>query len=206
VTIPGQIAPPSDQEADPPPRGLRRSTLVVVAAIAAVIVSVTAWWMWTSHVTGSIAVRWADEPTCTGTSLRPDGHTIEARPGMSCTITVTVRNDGPVAVHLDNALLPFFGPDGGAVVRAGSIDGVRPEGIGSEIDATMALDHKLASGESWTFRTRAVFRDDGCTAAGTMTIDGWPTVRAEYLGRSVDVSADRRFTLHASRQNPGCTR
>lgn len=184
----------------------RRGLLLAVAALTAVVGLGATWWMWTSHFTGGVEVAWADEPTCTGTSLTQDGHTIEARRGMSCVITVTVRNDGPVEVHLERAVLPYVGPDGGSVVRAAApVDGLRPEGDAlTDIDATLPLKRELGSGESWTFRTRIVFRDDGWTAAGKLWIDGWPTVRAEYLGRAFDVHADRRLEIHRRRQNPGC--
>lgn len=206
MTISGPATSPTDGADIEAAVRDRRGPLVAIAVVVTLLVAVVAWWTWTSHVTGSVEVAWDGEPTCTGTNLRPDGHTIEARQGMSCVISVTVRNDGPVAVHLDRAVLPFMGPHGGSVLKGAVIDDreLVPSADG-RVDAAIVLDHELGSGESWTFRTRIVFRAHGCTAGGRMWFPAWPVVQAEYLGRDRDVGADRKLAAHRWKQNPGCS-
>ncbi len=181
----------------------RRRRAIALGLVAAAVVGLVSWRLWTSHALGSVQVAWSGEPVCEGTSLRRDGHTIEARPDMSCVITVTVRNDGPVSVHLRRAVLPFAGPEGGPVIEAAEIDDRRPA-ADDGIDAAVTLDRDLDPGETWTFRTRVVFRDDGCTDGGTFTAHAWPTVEVSHLGRQDDVVSKRNLSIHRARQNSGC--
>ena len=172
--------------------------------VLAIVVSVVVWWAWGSYAMGGVEVTTDESPVCTGTTLRPDNRTIEAKPGMSCVYTVTVRNDGPVGIHLDSTVLTILGKGGGAVIMAAAIDGRKPGEGAHDVDAEIALDHEVESGEAWSFRLRVVYRPDGCTSAGWMTIYDLPTVHLSYLGRDAEASGDTPLLLHNKRQNPGC--
>lgn len=164
------------------------------------------WVLWTSRAMSAVEVGWRGEPDCSGATLERDGHTIKAQDGMSCVITVEVRNTGGRTVHLDRAVLPFLGPGGGAVVRAGEIDGrdPAPAVAANDIDARIDLDHDLEGGETWTFRTLVVFRKNGCTSAGTGSFYGWPVVEIATLGRHGTATSSQELTYSRERQNPGC--
>lgn len=182
-------------------RSDRRLVMLLGLLVAVVVLPVLAWWGWTKYVAVGLDVTWADEPTCTGTKLAGDGHAIVTDPAMSCVISVTVTNTSPVSVTVDHAVLPLLGPGGGAV-----IDTVGDESQMYDVDATLPLGHELGSDESYTFDVRIEFRKDGCTSAGRMGVDGWPTVWVSYLGRDLQVSATEQLAIVSRRQNPGCPR
>lgn len=127
----------------------------------------------------------AGSPTCTGTDVSGRSGAIELRPGMTCTVPVTVRNPGPLVVHLDEAVLPFMGPAGGAAVQVRSWQGRVPEGAAT--DAVFDLDRRLEPGDTWETEVQLRFRPDGCTARGTHS-SYLLEVRANAWGRSVRVA------------------
>lgn len=185
---------------------MRRPVVWCVAVAALVAVGIGSWFAWTSMVASSLEVAWQGEPVCSGTDLARDAHTIRAEAEMSCVITVEVRNAGRQDVHLDTAVLPYLGPDGGSVLEAAEIDGRQPTADGRDtVDARVELGHDLGAGDTWTFRTLVVFRDDGCTDAGTGHFDGWPAVRFEALGRDGSAAAPDELAYTRRSQNPGCT-
>ena len=200
----------SEPPTQPEGRGLlsdpgdRRLFVALVALVLAVVVAGVGWWAWTSYVLSGVQVTMDEDPACTGTTLRPDNRTIEAKPGMSCVYTVTVRNGGPVAVHLDTSVLPVLGKGGGPVVMAAAIDGREPAEGPNDVDAEIVLDHDLGAGDSWSFRLRVVYRPDGCTSAGRGSVDGWPTLHVDYLGNDEQVQGNVEFAVHNKRQNPDC--
>jgi hypothetical protein len=75
----------------------------------------------------------------------------------------------------------------------------------NDVDAGIDLDHDLGGGQTWTFRTLVVFRDDGCTSAGTGSFYGWPAVEVSSLGRHGTATSSRELTYSRERQNPGCS-
>jgi hypothetical protein len=162
--------------------------------------------MWTSVAIGGVTVTSTAAPTCTGTTLGKNGHTMEVSRDMSCMIAVTVRNDGRATILLDNAVLPYLGPGGGPAVKAAGVDGREPvRAPGSMgIDAAVPLAHALGPGDTWTFRTRVIYRPHGCTDAGTFGVADWPGVEVSYLGRARLIHGDRYFAIHTEKQNPGC--
>jgi hypothetical protein len=190
----GWLSDPSD----------RRRFIALFGFVLAVVVAGGGWWAWTSYVLSGVQVTMDEAPVCTGTKLRPDGRTIEAQPGMSCVYTVTVRNGGPVAVHLDRSVLPVLGKGGGPVVMAAAVDGREPAEGPNDVDAEIVLDHDLGAGEAWSFRLRVVYRPDGCTSAGRGWVDGWPTLNVDYLGNDEQVQGNFEFAVHNKRQNPDC--
>jgi hypothetical protein len=184
----------------------RRLIIALVALVLALVVSITGWRAWTAHALGGVEVNLVSGANCAGTKLRPDGRTIVAQPGMSCVYKVSVRNSGPVTIHIDRAVLPLLGTEGGATVMAAAVDGYEPAEGEANVDAEIVLDRDLDSGDSVTFRVRVVFRPDGCMAAGSrMWVDDWPTVEADYLGRDVASKGNTQFSVYSERQNPGCT-
>lgn len=184
----------------------RRGLLLAGALVVAAALGLASWWTWTSVAIGGITVTSTDEPSCTGTTLGKNGQTIEVNRAMSCVIAVTVRNDGPATLRLDNAELPYLGPRGGPAVRAVEVDGREPESAPGSlgIDAAVPLAHALGPGESWTFRTRITYRPRGCTAPGSFTVSDWPGVQVSYLGRAGVIHGDRDFVIRTRKQNPGC--
>jgi hypothetical protein len=183
----------------------RRPVLALVGLVVVALVAAGGWWGWTSYAVSGLEVAWDGAPSCTGTKPARDGHAFEVSEEMRCDITVTVRNTGPVSLRLDRATLPFVGPDGGSVLEAVPVDGRAPtRAAESAIDAVVPLDHTLGSGESWSFRVRIAFRDDGCTDAGRLSFHDWPAITASSLGRDLDVVASESLVAVSERQNPGC--
>ena len=180
--------------------------MVLLAAVLVVGLGSGVWVWGSSRAISDVEVAWRGEPACTGTGLEKDHHTIRAQQGMACVITVEVHNTGRWGVHLDRAVLPYLGPGGGGVVRAGEIDGraPRPASTADDVDARIELDHHLDAGETWTFRTLVVFRADGCTDAGTGTFYGWPALVVRSWGRDGTVASPHDLVFSRERQNPGC--
>ncbi|WP_296604599.1 hypothetical protein [Nocardioides sp.] len=187
----------------------RRAAPAVMVLVAAVLVVGlgSGVWVWgSSRAISDVEVAWRGAPECTGTRLEKDHHTIRAQPGMACVITVEVHNTGRRGVQLDSAVLPYLGPGGGAVVRAGEIDGRTPiaASVADDIDARVELDHHLDAGETWTLRTLVVFRADGCTDAGAVTFYEWPALVVRSWGRDGTVASPQDLVVSRERQNPGC--
>ncbi len=188
-------------------RARARRPRVVVAAVALICVAgaFVCWRVWSSRAVAGVHVTWDGDPVCHGTELRPRSRAIEWTPEMSCVITVAVRNDGPATVRITDIVLPFVGPGGGAVVVAAPVAGFTPAtGPHHDIDASLALDHRVEPGTTWTFPTRLVFRSDGCTDAGTFGVPHWPRVTVSARGRGVEIPSEQRLTIHSRHQNPGC--
>jgi hypothetical protein len=203
----GAASPPQDPRS-PRRAGTRTGRYGLLALLAAVIVTVaavSAWNRWTGRVLDSVTVAWQGEPRCAGARLLRDGHTIEAVRGMSCVVTLAVHNGSNRTVHLDRAIEPFLGRDGGPVIKAAELGRQRlahPGDLG--VDAVLPLDHDLRAGETWRFRVGIVWRPDGCTDGGTMFIHEWPEVRLDFHGRHATAHGDHTLTIHRHRQNPGC--
>lgn len=208
-TAQGEINAPSGAPSAPVGTRPRRRRLVIAVVLGlAVLVAFggyEAWRAWSARAVEGVHVRWVDEPICTGTSLRPQSRAIEWARDMSCVITVAVHNEGPAAVRVTSAVLPYLGPGGGPVVQTGPIDGRTPgSDPADDLHATLDLGHRIEPGATWTFRTRVVFRPDGCAGQGTLSLHHWPAVNVVARGREALVPSDRSLTVHSSRQNPGC--
>jgi hypothetical protein len=196
---------PTPRHRLPGSRGQRVLALVLVTAVVAVVAAVSAWSRWTSRVLDSVSVAWVGQPQCVGARLLRDGHTIEAVKGMSCVVELAVHNGSGRTVHLDRAIEPFLGRDGGAVIMSPGrgARGLRPADTRG-VDAALHLDRDLRADETWSFRVGIVWRPDGCTDGGTMFIHQWPDVRVDFLGKHATAHGDRPLTIHRHRQNPGC--
>lgn len=163
------------------------------------------WRAWTTQAIRGVTVGWAGEPTCTGTTLRPNGHAIEWTRDMSCQVQVIVRNHGPATVHVTGAVLAFLGPESGLMVQAAHADDqVFGPAQRHDLDATLVLDQTIESGGSWSFPVRMVYRPNGCDAAGTLKVFHWPSVAVDARGREWQVGSSRSLVIHSSHQNPGC--
>lgn len=209
VEVQSDSDPPEGAPPAPADRRSRRRRIVIAVAVGlAVLLTIggyAGWRAWAARAVDGVHVGWLGEPVCTGTTLRPNGHAIEWAREMSCVVTVVVRNDGPAGVRVTGVVLPYVGPGGGSVIKAAPIDGQSPAPVTrSDIDAALDLTHSIEAGETWTFRTRLVFRPDGCTSAGTLSLHHWPTVGVSARGRDALVLSNRSLVVHSSRQNPGC--
>lgn len=127
----------------------------------------------------------AGSPACTGTSVSNSPGAIQLRPGMKCSVPVTLRNAGRLAVHLDEVVLPYMGAEGGAAVQVKSWEGRVPEG--AEINAVFEMDRRLESGDTWETEIEFDFRPEGCTDRGTHS-SNILEVQASAWGRSVRVT------------------
>ncbi|PUA80027.1 hypothetical protein [Nocardioides currus] len=123
-------------------------------------------------------------PSCPGTTLTGDPRAMTLDPAMRCTMPVAVRNDGRLAVTLDELVLPSMGAEGGAAVQVTSWDGHPTPG--GDLDAVFDLDRRLEPGDSWETEIEFRFRPEGCTGRGTFVVF-LPAVRAGAWGRSVEV-------------------
>ncbi len=167
---------------------------------------------------------WTGVPECTGadvvshTEKGPlgeeswSGPLIQAEREMRCVITVEVRNHSGGNVHLDHALLPFMGPDGGAVIKADTTADTdvwrTPPDIG--IDSLRLLDVTLHHGETTTFDISLAFRESGCSGGpgggGRTWVEGFPTVTVTTLGRTIDRPALDDLSFTQMSPSRGCGR
>jgi hypothetical protein len=124
---------------------------------------------------------------------------------MRCTVTVVVRNGSGRDVQLGRVRLSVAGPGTGAVVRAASVDGHRPHGDSSSVDAIVDLGRRLAPGARTSFDVVLVFHPQGCNDGGTMSASGWPRIAVTTWRRTVWRSADETFRFHRNGRTPGCS-
>ena len=91
----------------------------------------------------SKAVRTTRPPTCSGTgvdraSSRP---VVDAVPGMRCTLIVTISNDSPLSLHLDQAIADLLGPGRATLLHVPTVK-VR----------VLGLSHRRSAPEAFTLR------------------------------------------------------
>ncbi|MCW2774218.1 MAG: hypothetical protein JWN91_2544 [Nocardioides sp.] len=169
--------------------------LALGALLLLIAVCVGSWWVQTAQALELIEVHTA-RPVCAGATLEDD-HTIRAQRGMACTVTITVSNGGSQTVHVGHVLLPFFGSQGGWVVRAGPSTSQRLDDLG--VDATLPIDQDLGSGDLLQFNIELAYREGGCSGDKNGGVGGakpWPSVTVGFLGRTIERSGagELRFT------------
>lgn len=217
MTAPAPAAPtPSTADA-----ATRRLTLILgVGFLMAVLLACVSWWAMASARRGAVEVLWDDRDgraapvTCRDTTVRERAlgeglgraPVLRLRPGMDCTLTFLVRNDGSSAVHLDAVVLPYLGPEGGAQVQVAGLDGLRFARRHSDggLDAAYRVDGELGPGQTRRFTAHFAFREEGCTA-GTVWIEGFPRVRVEALGTVEQVDGPRTIAFSGAGTGPGCS-
>jgi len=123
--------------------------------------------------------------TCSGTSTSGPVDGVELREGMTCSLPVTVLNDGRLEVHVGDMILPAMGTAGGAAVHVPTWDDRSPEG--HQVDAVFTVDRRLEPGETWETTIDVEFRPDGCTALGTFWAE-LPQLEVSAWSRSAVVS------------------
>jgi hypothetical protein len=211
------------EPADPPRQRRRRLVLLIatVAAVALVTGAVMSWHRVAAHRAEQVEVMWTGIPKCTGADVvaysRPvgpgwSGPLIKARRGMRCIITVEVRNHSGGSVHLDHALLPLMGPQGGAVIK---VDTTTDPDLWSasppdDIDVMRLLDTTLSPGGTTTFDIPLVFRESGCSGGphggGYAFAYGFPTITFTSLTLSFDRPALNDFAHTQVSPSRGCVR
>ncbi|MBB6628148.1 hypothetical protein H5V45_12535 [Nocardioides sp. KIGAM211] len=181
------------------PRWAAIGVLLVLGAVGA------AWWSASSSAIDEVEVT-TRTPQCTGTSLthRATAPTIDAVAGMRCTFTVEVRNGSGRDVDLARAVVPGGAQDTGAVVRVASIAGRTPDSDPASINGFAPLDHRLASGDSFTFDIVLVFKPSGCNAGTTASLGDWPQVEVRSWGRTVSRPSSGELRFHRKGTTPGC--
>jgi hypothetical protein len=194
--------------------------------ILALIVGVAAaggLWVAAGAFLRSQVVVHGSPPVCTGTKvvsadLDDDPYqsdpvpAMQLRPGMRCTVTVSVRNGGPAPVRVTQVVLPFMGPAGAAGAQVRTMDGRparslrEPDGSRS-IDALLPRADRVGAGDVVRFTVTYEFRPQGCDMGGTLWIRRTPTVVVSALGRRGDVDGDATTAFrstHESDASPGC--
>lgn len=204
-------APARPTEEELAARRRRRRTSLVGALVVVVLAAGT--WVWVADAQRDhTSVTWSGPVTCTGTDLvrvRLDGGPVRAMrlvPGMACTVAVRVRNDGWFPVSVEQVVLPYMGPEGGAAVQVRRLDGQRADpGATDAIDATFTRQATLRPTQTDDFVVRFTFRPDGCTAPGTMFVRGLPEVTVSALGLAERRSAEETAAFRGTRKSDACS-
>jgi hypothetical protein len=177
----------------------RRGVVAALLSVALVVVLAVAHLVWTwqaSETARDISVgagpgmvrcdagratsKPAGEDVAPGTVVR-----IQARPGTSCRVPVTVRNDGPHTVTLRDLVFPatHLDSDGnhGALVVTGRSGGTAT-GEPDSNDAVLDVDEEIAPGEAWSDVVTIETNPHGCVSAGDWWVIG-PQARLGALHR-----------------------
>ena len=179
-------------------------------------------WVGASSVLRSQVEVHSSRPECDGTRVvRKDlgdgfsGHervpAMQLRPGMHCTVTVRVRNGGPVSVRVEEVVLPYMGPDGAAAARSRIMDGRRVRSLADpaddRTDARFARQDRIGPGGTVRFTLTYEFRPQGCDEGTTIWMRDQPRLFVSTLGHrgEVDGHSTIAFTSTAqSDSSPGC--
>lgn len=155
--------------------------VVGVVGLLLAWVAVAAW------SSAQVTVERVGALSCTGTevSQRPDGTpAVALRPGMRCDVVVQVRNGGWLPVRHDSLVLPFMGSRGDAAVR------VAEYLANDDVEAVLDVGSRIGPGAESVVGFTLVYRDDGCTGLGEMTVPDFPSVSVSVLGLPGRVSSD----------------
>ena len=194
---------------------------MIVGALVGLAALAGLWAVASSVLRAQVEVH-SSRPDCDGTRVVGkdlgdgfSGHewvpAMQLRPGMRCTVTVRVRNGGPVAVRLEEVVLPYMGPDGGAAARSRIMDGRRFRSLsdptGDRLDARFARHDRIGPGGTVRFTVTYEFRPQGCDEGGTLWMRDQPRLFVSALGHrgEVDGHSTIAFTSTAqSDSSPGC--
>lgn len=196
--------PPTGRGASHPPteRGRRWSVRLALLAVVVIAAGLLGWRSYVGAQAEAVTVAWDGRMSCAGTevsyrAIGPDREglrPVPMREGMDCTLPVSVTNDSSWEVRVDRVALPVMGPGGGAAIKAGLLDGMRPRR--GDVDAIYRLDRALAPGEAYSFDVRLLFRERGCSSSdSTLTVSGFPTVHVSLLGGTAEREAPERLPL-----------
>lgn len=197
------------------PRPRRRMFLVVALVLLLVSAGAVGFWTWdrwSQRTAADVHAAWG--PVCEkGTRIgRHEGQpAIHAKPGWRCTIRLTIDNHSGRDVRITSIEGAFMGTGGGAEVQGfstadGRIHDVdretgRASGHG-DIDAAWDVDIALRPGESRTVKLAIGWREQGCNAlpgvansAGHWSLEAWPKVTVEVLGRTHRFSPEQDLVL-----------
>lgn len=180
----------------------RKSLVAVVVAVVLVLAAVGGYLWETGRTLDRVTVSTAP-PECTGAVVRPSGLLL-ARRGMDCRIEVEVVNDSTRTVHVGAASFAYLGPQGGAVLRAGELEGY--PSTGSDLDQRVTIDATIEPGESLGFRLPVRFRDRGCNEGGTTTFGDLVRVDVGWLGRERVAVAPEELRFRQRGPAAGCDR
>ncbi len=125
---------------------------------------------------------------------------------MSCTLDVQVSNHGAFSVTMRKLVMPFLGSETGMMVRAASVDGMKPRtDPNHSIDAEHLIGRSLAPGGTHTLTVTFVYHDAGCMAPAVSGVSEWPWLVASSLGRTVVMKGSETFAVSSSQQvGSGC--
>lgn len=202
-----ELASPTGHPAAPARRLAWMWTGVAVVVVAVVVM--LGWRALASSALDTVVVGVSDHD-CGDTAkvrARADGSlVVRTSEEMRCTFTVTVANQGDRSVDLGEVRAAVMGPETGSVLLAETIDGARPRGDDSTVDALHTLDRDLAGGSTATFDIVVVFHPQGCNYSGTLILDGFPRVEVSTLGAHRRIEAADDLAFDNSIRTPGCSR
>lgn len=190
----------------------RRRRVRRVGGLATAVLAAGGWVWIADAQRDRVSVTWSGPVTCTGTDLvraEAAGAPVRAArlvPGMACKVAVQVRNDGWFPVALEQVVLPTMGPGGGAAVQVRRLDGQTPvPGSADAVDATFAREATLRPTQTDDFVVRFTFRPEGCTAPGTLLVEGLPEVTVSALGLAEDRSGEETAAFRGTRRSDACS-
>jgi hypothetical protein len=201
----------ADLRLPPPQRRTSRATVAMVSACLVLAVAIpVGWWTWSGHNAAQLVVSW--EPTCTGTEVSTydaseaqlerdelqGQYVIDARPGFSCTVMITVHNGSRRTAHLTSVQAAFLGPKGGAEVMGGTTDDLpalssQPT---DDVDGRYPLARDLRAGATTTIELAVQWREKGCNSGDYLWAGPWPIIAFDMLGRSYHVAPPQYLVLH----------
>lgn len=190
--------------------------VTAIVAVAVVLVAVVAT-VWISRqriadeAADNVSAYW--NPVCTPGTLteRADGSfRLKVRPNWSCTLTLTIVNDGSRSIHVSGIEAPFLGSQAGAEIvgLSSSYSKIRDDTRDPTggIDAIYSADLDIRPHSQRSIKLAVGWRKTGCTGA-TTTFFGWPTVVFEVDHLTRRRAANQNLVLVPDTQDPlapGC--
>lgn len=176
-------------------RVMKVGVAVVAGAIILALGAWGGWVLWAGRAADQVDAFWTLDCAGTRVGTHEGEPAIRSRPGWRCDVDLTIANGSGRSVQVDRVRSPIIGPGGGAEIQALSTDDAELAAGPDEIDAEWDVDLVVPAGESRRLTIAVGWRADGCNDAGHLSLENWPTVELEVLGRSYEDAPEQRLIL-----------
>lgn len=171
----------------------------VVIVVASLLTALGGWATWAalaSSAAGQVEAGWTVDCSHTKIGSYQGQPAVHSRPGWKCDIELTITNSGSRSVEVRSVEAALLGPGGGAEIRALPTDGAELAPAGPNgLDAMWNVDLTVPGGESRVITLEVGWRREGCNSGGHLSLENWPVVEFEALGRTYRHSPDQQFIL-----------